>query len=284
VLNGVLQSKRRGGLGVGEARHFIVVVLLLVGSFVVAGCGASGSAEEPDSTLTVFAASSLADAFEELGGSFERETGATVRFNFASSSTLAAQIEQGAPADVFASADLAQMENVVEAGLAAGEPRVFARGRIVVVVPADNPGDVGSLADLDEPGLRLVLAQEDVPAAKYAGEVLANASKDPQYGEGFRRAVLGNVVSREEDVRASVNRVVVGDADATFGYASDVTPEVRERVEVVEVPQEFQVVAEYPVSALSRAGDPELAERWVELVTGEEGQRVLAGWGFEPVR
>jgi len=119
-----------------------------------------------------------------------------------------------------------------------------------------------------------------VPAADYALEILGKA--DEEYGAGFEEDVLSNVVSREADVRASVNRVVVGDADATFGYASDYTPDIRDRVKVVQIPPDLNIIATYPIAALKDAKEPDLARAWVDLVTGEKGQRVLEEWGFEP--
>lgn len=232
-------------------------------------------------TLTVLAASSLTDAFGELGNTFEEQNpGVTVRQSFESSSTLLTQIQQGAPADVFASASEEEMDTAVEDDLVAGEPEIFVRNREVVMVPGDNPANIRDLQDVARPGVRLVLAQDDVPAADYALEILGNAEEE--YGDGFEQDVLDNIVSRESDVRASVNRVVVGDADATFGYASDYTPDIRDRVEVVTIPPDLNIIATYPVAALTDAQEPELAEEWVDLVTSDEGQRVLDKWGFEP--
>jgi molybdate transport system substrate-binding protein len=256
------------------------------------GCAASssenleettkGSDGEQGGTLTVFAAASLTDAFGEIAKDFEEQNpGVKVRTSFGGSSTLAAQIQQGAPADVFASADEAQMSNVADEGLLAGEPETFVRNREVVVTPKSNPAGIQSFEDLSGPGIRLVLAAEEVPAAEYAEDILQKAVEDPKYGPEFRRGVLDNIVSREEDVRAAVNRVVVGDADATFGYASDVTPDVRDEVKVIEIPENLNIVATYPIAVLGRAEDEELARRWVDLVLSESGQRVLEKWGFE---
>jgi molybdate transport system substrate-binding protein len=125
------------------------------------------------------------------------------------------------------------------------------------------------------------LAQEGVPAADYALEILGKA--DAEYGGNFEQDVLSNVVSREADVRASVSRVALGDADATFGYASDYTPDVRDRVRVIQIPQNLNIIATYPIAALKEVEDAELAQEWVELVVSDEGQRVLETWGFEPV-
>ncbi len=267
----------------------MISIVVVVG---IAGCGGGsgggeasggGGGDEGGSsdTLTVLAASSLTDAFGELGETFEGQNpGVEVRQSFESSSTLLTQIQQGAPADVFASASEEEMDTAVEEDLAGGEPEVFVKNREVVMVPKDNPAGIEGFRDVAKPGVKLVLAEEGVPAADYALEILGKA--DEEYGAGFEKDVLSNVVSREADVRASVNRVVVGDADATFGYASDYTPDIRDRVEVVPIPPDLNIVATYPVAALKDAKEPDLARKWVDLVTGEEGQRVLKKWGFEP--
>ena len=245
------------------------------------GGGSGDGGEGGGGTLTVLAGSSLTDAFGELAKTFEEQNpGVEVRQSFESSSTLLAQIQQGAPADVFASASEEEMDTATKDGLVDGEPEVFVKNREVVMVPKDNPAGIENFRDVAKPDVKLVLAEEGVPAADYALEILGKA--DEEYGAGFEKDVLSNVVSREADVRASVNRVVVGDADATFGYASDFTPDIRDRVEVVLIPPDLNIIATYPVAALKDAKDPELARKWVELVTGEEGQRVLDKWGFEP--
>jgi molybdate transport system substrate-binding protein len=246
------------------------------------GAGDAGTREAgQESTLTVLAASSLTDAFGELAETFEEQNpGTEVRASFESSSTLLTQIQQGAPADVFASAAQEEMDEAEKDGLVDGKPEVFVKNREVVIVPAENPANIETLRDVSRPGVRLVLAQDGVPAADYALVILDKA--DAEYGGGFEREVLANVVSREADVRASVNRVVVRDADATFGYASDYTPDIRDRAEVVPIPPDLNTVATYPIAPLKDARDPALARRWVDLVTSDEGQRVLEKWGFEP--
>jgi molybdate transport system substrate-binding protein len=252
-----------------------------------AGCGGvsgdegGGGGRPQGGTLTVLAASSLIDAFGELANRFEEQNpGVEVRQSFESSSTLLAQIQQGAPADVFASAAEEEMDTAVKDGLVEGEPEIFVKNREVVMVPKGNPANIRRFRDVAKPGLKLVLAGKDVPAADYALQILGKANKE--YGADFEKDVLSNVVSRESDVRASVNRVVVGDADATFGYASDYTPDIRDRVKVVPIPPDLNIVATYPIATLDDAKTPELARKWVELVTSEEGQRVLRKWNFEP--
>jgi molybdate transport system substrate-binding protein len=154
------------------------------------------------------------------------------------------------------------------------------KNREVVIVPADNPANIQTLRDVAKPGVRLVLEEDGGPAADYALEILSKANTE--YARGFERDVLANVVSREADVRASVNRVVVRDADATFGYVSDYTPDIRDRAEVIPIPPDLIIVATYPIAALKDARNPALAREWMDLVTSEEGQRVLEKWGFEP--
>lgn len=267
-------------------RRILAVICLLVmaGLFGCASSateGGDGGGGGEGGTLTVLAASSLTDAFGELAGRFEEQNpGVEVRQSFESSSTLLAQIQQGAPADVFASASEEEMATAVEEGFTAEEPEVFVKNREVVMVPEQNPAGIRDFEDVAKPGVRLVLAQEGVPAADYALEILGEAERE--YGAGFERDVLANVVSRESDVRASVNRVVVGDADATFGYASDHTPDIQDRVEVIAIPPDLNIIATYPIAALEDASEPDLARAWVDLVTSEEGQRVLQKWGFEP--
>jgi molybdate transport system substrate-binding protein len=256
-----------------------VVGLAGCGGVEDAGADEGGSRTAP--TLTVLAASSLTDAFGELERTFEeRNPGVEVRQSFESSSTLLTQIQHGAPADVFASAAEEEIDAAVEDDLVAGEPEVFVRNREVVMVPEDDPAKIESLRDLAEPGTKLVLAEKGVPAADYAVEILGKA--DAEYGEGFKQDVLSNVVSREADVRAAVGRVALGDADATFGYASDYTPDIRDRVEVIEIPDDLNIVATYSIATLEGARSPGLAREWVDLVVSEEGQRVLEKWGFEP--
>ncbi len=270
---------------VGRVSPIVLAVLALALSLV--GCGGSsssagGRAGQQEDTLTVFAASSLTDAFGELSKTFEEENpGVEVRQSFESSTTLLTQIQQGAPADVFASAAEEEMDAAVKDGLVEGDPKIFVRNREVILVPEENPANIRSLRDLAKPGIKLVLAQEGVPAADYAVEILGKANA--RYGSGFKEDVLSNVVSREADVRAAVGRVALGDADATLGYASDYTPDIRERVEVIEIPEDLNIVATYPIAALKGSRNPELAREWVDLVASEEGQHVLEEWGFEPM-
>jgi molybdate transport system substrate-binding protein len=280
--------------------RLVVVVFSVFAASVLVGCdggsggggddgggSGEGSSKEGGGTtggasgeITVFAASSLTDAFEDLAGRFEeRNPGTTVRPSYAGSSELLAQIQQGAPADVFASASETLMDKAVEEDLV-GEPDVFARNRPVVIVPADNPAGIEEFRDLATADGRYVLAEEGVPIADYAAEVLANA--DAEYEGGFEQAVLDKIASREANVRAAANRIALGEADATFVYQSDVTQDIEDRVRAIEVPEDVNVIAAYPIATVADSQNPELAQAWVDLVLGEDGQRVLEEYGFEP--
>ena len=252
---------------------------LLALALVVAACAPEGlndaegrPGEGTVGEVTVFAASSLTEAFRDLGEVLEaRRRGATVRFNFASSSDLGVQIQEGAPADVFASADRQQMKLVTDAGLAA-EPTIFATNRLVIIVPDANPAAIHGPGDLADPGIKLVLAAPQVPAGNYARQALSNL--------GVGREAEANVVSNERDVKAVVTKVALGEADAGIAYATDVTADVAGSVESLALPAEADVVARYPIAPLSDAPNREGAKAFVELVTSRAGRRVLSEHGF----
>ena len=221
-------------------------------------------------TLTVFAASSLTEAFTELATEFEAEYPDTdVVLNFAGSSTLATQLEQGAPADLFASADLANLLRVVPEGDAV----LFATNRMVVVVPEESP--VETLQDLATQDYLLVLAGESVPAGRYANEVLENLSA--LYGADYTEQVRSHLVSLETNVRQVATKVALGEADAALVYATDAA--TLEGVRVLEIPDPYNVTALYPLAIVPESQHVELAETFVDFVLGE-GQAVLRDYGF----
>jgi len=236
------------------------------------------------STLTVFAAASLAEAFTDLGHELERQRpGLEVRFNFAGSQQLATQIEQGARPDVFASADERWMRYVADRRLLSGEPAIFARNRVAVIVPATNPARIRRLRDLARGGVKLVLAADAVPVGRYSRVVLQNLSRDRVYGGDFARRVLGNVVSEEENVRSVVGKVQLGEADAGMVYRSDVTPAVARRIRILEIPVAANVLASYPIAPLRESPMPAAAAAFVDLVLSPAGQQTLARRGLTPV-
>jgi molybdate transport system substrate-binding protein len=257
----------------------LITRLLLVAGLPVLTPGAL----EGPSTLNVYAAASLTEAFQELARSLEQaHPGLTVRLNFAGSQQLALQIEQGAPADVFASADQRWMDYVIEKSQVAGEPAVFARNRLVAIVPRTNPARIGRLADLARRGTKIVLAAEAVPVGKYSREALGKLAGAEGYPKDYDRLVLANVVSQEENVKSVVAKVQLGEADAGIVYRSDVTPSVARYVRVFEIPDPYNSIASYPIAVLKSAGNTEAAHQFVALVTSPQGQAVLQRHGLLP--
>jgi molybdate transport system substrate-binding protein len=235
-------------------------------------------------TLTVFAAASLTEAFTEIGDSLQRrDPGIVARFNFSGSQLLALQITQGAPADVFASADERWMSAVRDSGRVEGAARPFARNRLVVIVPLANPAHLTVLSDLDRSGVKIVLAADAVPAGRYARDVIANLAHTPGYPADYTSRVLRNVVSEEENVRGVVTKVRLGEADAGIVYASDVTPDAAPHLRRLEIPDAANVLATYPIAVLRRAASAEAAREFVALVLSPAGQGVLARHGFLPI-
>ena len=254
----------------------------------LAGCSLSAvqPAATPDRELVVFAAASLADAFERMGAAFAAgEPGVRVTLSVAGSQQLAQQLNSGAPADVFASANRLQMQAVVDGGrIDAGEVQLFASNRLVVVLPADNPAGLDSLQDLALPGLKLVLADAAVPVGQYSLDFLAKASASPEYTAVYSPTVLANVVSYEDNVRVVLAKVQLGEADAGIVYASDVVGAVRDSVRLLAIPDPWNVVASYPIAPVGDSMQPDLAARFVAFVLGPEGQAILADAGLLPVR
>jgi molybdate transport system substrate-binding protein len=228
-------------------------------------------------TVTVFAASSLTDAFTALAHGFEAtHPGMRVALDFAASSTLATQILQGAPADVFASANILQMRRVTEAGLEAGPPTPFAGNRLVVVVPSGS--DLRTFEQLARPRLLLVLAASQVPAGHYADEMLSAATR--VYGAAFVAKVRSNVVSREPNVRQTAAKVSLGAADAAVVYATDALG--LSNVRTIAIPAPLQPAIRYPLVTLRGSAHPAAASAFRAYVLSPVGLAALAGYGFAP--
>jgi molybdate transport system substrate-binding protein len=237
-----------------------------------------GRAAPPPREITVFAAASLTDAFNALKPEFERAVpGVTLRFSFASSSALRLQLEQGAPADVFASADYQQMRPLADKGLVLA-PRTFARNRLVVVIPAANPGKLRSVRDLARPGLRLVTTAAAVPIGRYTQEMLEKLSRTRGFPTDFGPRVNANVVSREANVRAALVKVELGEADAAVVYETDARSSPR--VRSLPIPARANITAEYPVAVVAATPRRRDAEAFARFLLSDRGRAVLKRFGF----
>ena len=236
---------------------------------LLAGCSASGSSSS-DTTLTVYAASSLTAPFTELGKEFEADhQGVTVEFSFAGSSDLVAQIQEGAPADVFASADQPTMDKLSAADLAGSDPVPFATNTLEIVVPADNPAGIRSMQDLESPDVNVVVCAPEVPCGAATQQLAARAG------------VKLTPVSEEQKVTDVLAKVSSGEADAGLVYVTDVQA-AGDAVTGIEVPQAAQVVNVYPIATVAGSHHDTLAGEFVDLVRSDAGQQVLKDAGFGP--
>lgn len=254
---------------------FVLVCLCLLGMF--------SAAAQNTRTLTIFAAASLTDALLDIAAAFEAEhDGVDIVFSFGGSSQLAAQIMQGAPADVFASANTRQMQTLIDAGLTDEAPHIFAHNRLVLITPADNPANVRYLRDLASEGVKLIVAAPDVPVRDYTDALLEKMARGRLYGPAYRDAVLENVVSEESSVRQVAAKIALGEADAGIVYHSDVTPDISAAVSIIPIPDRLNTRAEYPIVALNTAADSALAQAFIDYVLSSKGQAILESWNLIP--
>jgi molybdate transport system substrate-binding protein len=239
-------------------------------SSTVETSGATSNTAQPglEGELLVSAAASLTDAFAEVEVAFEAANpDVEVLLNLGSSSSLREQILEGAPADVFASANTTNMDQVVEASEVNGEPRIFVRNRLQIAVPAGNPAGITGLEDFANEDLLIGLCAEEVPCGSFSRQALENAGVTPA------------IDTNEPDVRALLTKIEDGELDAGIVYVTDVLA-TSGAVEGVDIPEEFNVIAEYPIAALVNAPNPHAAAAYVALVLSDEGQAILTEFGF----
>jgi len=265
----------------GVKGSFLKLSIRFISVFLLALMSCSSMPKAPQ-TLTVFAAASLNDAFREIGQEFEKShAGNLIQFNFSGSQALSTQLQAGAQADLFASANMEEMQHLIDAGLVASDAsQIFVYNLLVVILPPGNPAGLIALADLARPGQKLVLVAEGVPAGRYARQVLENLNA--AYGADFKLHVLANVVSNETNVKQVVTKVSLGEADAGIAYRSDITaaPDLK----TLDIPDEYNVTAEYPIAAIQSATHPQQAIEFIQYVLSAEGQAILQKWGFMPVK
>lgn len=234
--------------------------------------------------VTVFAASSLADVFKAIGASFQKENpGVTVEFNFGASSAIEAQLEQAAPADVFASADTANMQKAIDKGLPDGAAVTFARNLPVVVVPADNRAAILTPKDLAKPGTKIVFAAPEVPIGNYARQIIDKLAADPAFGAAFKDAVTKNIVSNEASVKAVLTKIELGEADAGIVYKTDALVSGA-KVKTVAVPGSANVIATYPIAVIKTTKNRDASAAFVAYVAGPAGQQALKTAGFDAAK
>jgi molybdate transport system substrate-binding protein len=260
-----------------------LIVSVLVVGLLLALSGEATAAEVPriQGELTIFRAASLTDAFKEMAAQIKQANpGTKLTFNFAGSPMLRTQLAQGARADVFASADELNMEGAEKDGTITGQPQIFARNLLVVIVPATNPAGINTLQDLAKAKLKLVLTNKDVPVGNYARQALEKMSQDPAFGKDFSPRVLSNLISEETNVKQVASKVQLGEADAGIVYSTDVTLAIRSTVRVIQIPPEFNVIAKYPIATVKDARNAAGARVFIEYVLSPAGQAILSRNGF----
>ncbi len=267
--------------------------LLVAACLLLASCGSSSSSTSSDSTtkastptagpvtLNVFGAASLTAAFGEIKTKFEAANpNVTVTCNFAGSNTLATQITQGAPADVFASADTNNMQKLVTPGLV-NTPQTFARNKVVVIIPANNPGNIKTLHDLANKGIKIAVANSSVPVGNYTLEVLAKMGQSSEYGSAYESAVKANFVTQETSVSGIIQKVQLGEVDAGYVYVSDAFS-ADSKVSSIDIPDQYNVVAVYPIATVKDSKNSSTAESFVQYILSPDGQAILTKYHFIP--
>jgi molybdate transport system substrate-binding protein len=245
-------------------------------------------------TITVFAAASLTEAMEDMANQFTQlNSQANFIFNFAGSQQLAQQIIQGAPADLFISADKEKLEAVVEAGRAnPDEVTRIAGNQLAIIVSREASEEIQALNDLAKPGLKLVMAAKEVPVGAYTLQFLDKAAEDPELGDEFRKNVMNNIVSYEENVRAVLSKVALGEADAGFVYLSDVGTlnsqqvgsETGQKVLVIDIPPALNILTTYFAAPMSDSQHVNFVRLFIEFIISDQGQGILAQHGLIPVK
>jgi len=258
-----------------------VMLCALISVLVVTMSGCTTTTTQ-STTLKIDAADSLTDAFNQTGAAFTaNNTGVNCTFNYAGSDVLATQLIQGGTADVFASANLAQMQNVQNAGLMNNSSvTTFAYNKLAIIVPTANPQNITSLADLAKPGIKIDIANSSVPVGNYTLQMLALASNNTTYGSSFAKDFMANVVSTETQVNDVVVKVALGEADAGIVYKSQVPPAYQSKVQVITIPDSVNVLATYYIGVLSASPNAQDAQNFVNYVTSPAGQAILSGYGF----
>jgi len=260
----------------------LAILLTACGGGATNAAGSLHTPTDANGAITVFAASSLTESFTEIKGVFEKaHPGITVHYNFGGSPTLVTQLTQGAPADVFAAADQPNMANAIKNGVVAGTPQTFVKNRLVIIVPKENKAGIMTPKDLAKPGVKFDTAQLSVPVGAYTQMVLDNIAKLPDYGPDFKANVNKNTVSQEDNVKAIVQKVQLGEVDAGIVYATDAQA-ANDKLTLIQIPDEQNVIATYPVALVKDTKQATFGQKFMDYLLSPDGQAILQKYGFAP--
>ena len=271
--------------------RFMLPIALTFLVVILASCGGTTSSSSNTATpvpktaaaplaLKIYAASSLTESFNALKTAYQAaHPNITITYNFNGSQALEQQLANGAPADVFVSADKSHMQ-LAETAKLVTQSQVFAKNKLVVIIPTSNPGHLTTLKDLDKSGVKLVVGVPAVPVGKYGLQVLDNLGKSAQYGAAYEKSVKANIVSQEENDKSVVTKVQLGDADAGIVYRTDVTAAESAKVSMITIPDQYNVVAQYPVAVLTASTHQQAAQAFVSYLLSADGQNILEKYHF----
>lgn len=270
-----------------------VIVLLMLLTVLVAGCTSTSPTASPtviatptpapqNVTLTVFAAASLSDAFNETAANYEAlHPEVKVDIQFAGTQALRTQIEQGAYADVFAAASTTHMNAVIKEGLINNSTNAnFTKNKLSVIVPKSNPANITNVSDLSKSGIKLVICAPSVPCGSYTLQLLNKSANMSAYGISYKSGVMANVVSQEDNVNNAVSKIALGEADAAFVYQSDVPLTMKDQITAIAIPEDLNVVAVYPIAVLKESKNQAVADDFENYVLSADGQAILKKYGF----
>jgi molybdate transport system substrate-binding protein len=269
----------------GTTPLLLAAGIMILALLLVAGCTSAGSAPAPGKKeLTVFAAASLTGAMTDIAKAYEAADPDTkIVLNFDGSQALRTQIEQGAHADLFLSANTRHMTALQGEGLIVNDSvKVFAKNKLALIIPKDNPANITGLSDLATPGIRLVMGTKEVPFGDYTRQALGKMVDDPAYGPAYRDALMRNVISEEPTVPSLVAKLRIGEADAGIAFASDVSEGDRELVTSIPIPDRYNVIASYPLGIVQESKAKDQAAAFARFITSAEGNAILTRYGFAP--
>jgi molybdate transport system substrate-binding protein len=265
-----------------QSVSILVAVILLI-AIIFSGCmGEQAQLKSHKTELTVFAAASLSGVMTEISRDYESShPGVQIVSNFDGSQALRTQIEQGAYADVFLSANTKQLNALRDQGLLKNDTiGLFAKNKLIVITPISNPAHITTLKDLSRPNIRLVIGVKDVPVGDYARQILKKMANDTAYGTAYEEAVLNNVMSEETAVTSVVAKVQLDEADAGIVYQTDITPNNRDKFFMIPIPDEYNVIAEYPAGVLQISDNTDEALRFITYLKSGQGRSILIKYGF----
>ena len=269
-----------------ERKNSMILAAAILALMVLAGMMAAvavdlGTQTDPDEELIVFCGAGFTGAISEIGEIYENISGRRVRFNFDGLPSLRVQIAEGAYADLLISPDQRYMDPLVDEGFIEKDTvEVFAGNLVAVVVPANNPANITTIRDLAAPGTKIVMGIKELPIGDHALQVLDQLAEDPEYGPAYKEAVLANVVSLETRVTGIVSKVALGEADAGFAFMSDVTPQMKEKIRKIPLPEGYNVRGDSSIAVLSQSDNSEAAEAFLDLLMSNDAQAILDEYGF----